>query len=102
MVRKTIALLVVASVVLALPVFAATQSGKTTPHSVSGHLTKWDDATKTFVIKTKSGKGMAFAWDDKTQVVGTAKIGEEATVHYKMVGGKHLADKVEIHAKKGV
>ena len=98
--RKTIALLVVASVALALPVFAATRTGKATLHTVSGQLTKWDDATKTFAIKTKSGKGMAFAWDDKTQLVGTATVGEEATIHYQMVGGKHLAEKVEIHAKK--
>ena len=49
--RKTIALLIVAAIALALPVFAATHTAKATTHTASGQITKWDDATKTFAIK---------------------------------------------------
>lgn len=98
--RKTVALLIVAAVALALPVFAATHTAKATTHIASGQITKWDDTTKSFTIKTKSGREMPFVWDEKTQVVGTATVGGDATVHYKMVEGKRLARKVEIHVKK--
>src|SRR2546422_1005718 len=74
-VRKTIALLVIAAVALALPVFAATRTGKVTPHTVSGQITKWDDAAGTFTLKTRYSKGMNFVWNDKTQIVGTGKVG---------------------------
>jgi hypothetical protein len=100
MMKKLIAVVVVATLALLLPALAvATEKHHSTPH-VSGTITAWDDMAKQGTIKDAAGKETPFGWSEKTTVTGTPMVGEHASVSYtKDKDGKRWATHIKVGAK---
>jgi preprotein translocase subunit YajC len=78
--------LVLVAAFMCRPVFAEDKA----EHAVTGTVTKIDDASKTFVIKTADGTEETFKWTGKSMI----KAGKEGTnfvVHYTEEGSDKTA-----------
>jgi hypothetical protein len=93
--KKFFALAIVAAIVLALPALAGEMKKTDKAEMAKGTISAWDDATKTFKVKEESGTEWTFAMMDKSEVHGTAKVGETVMVKYtKDEAGKMWAHHV--------
>ncbi len=97
MLRKLIAFVAAAAIVLLLPTLAAAKgTKKVTPHA-SGTITAWNEAAKEITVKNSAGKEETFAWNEKTKVMGTPKVGEHVKVAYmKDKDGKMWATAIHV------
>lgn len=50
---------------------------------IKGTILDWNDAAKTFRIKSEGGEEMSFSWNETTQMHGTARVGEKVKVMTK-------------------
>ncbi len=99
MLRKVIALAAAAALILLLPTLAAAKGTKKAAPHASGTITAWNEAAKELTVKNSAGKEETFTWNEKTKVMGTAKVGEHVKVSYtKDTGGKSVATEIHVGA----
>ncbi len=99
MLRKVIALAAAAALVLLLPTLVAAKGTKKAAPHASGIIAAWNETTKEVTVKRSAGKEEIFAWNDKTKVVGTPKVGEHVNVVYmKDKDGKMRATEIHVGA----
>lgn len=65
-------------------------------HEMKGAISTLDDAAKVFKLKDAAGKETEFAWTTATQVHGTLKAGEMATVRYMIKDAKNIATSISV------
>ncbi len=58
---------------------------------IKGTILEWNDAAKTFRIKSEGGEEMSFTWNETTQMHGTARVGEKVKVMTKKGDAKVAA-----------
>ncbi len=89
-----LALSLMGLIAFAAPRPSSTSSKKSTSatHSISGTLVSSTDTS--LVIKTKAGKEMTFAMDQKTSKPAQMKDGDSLTVRYMSENGNDRAVKV--------
>ena len=58
---------------------------------IKGTILDWNDAAKTFRIKSEAGEEMTFTWNETTQMHGTARAGEKVKVMTKQGDSKVAA-----------
>jgi hypothetical protein len=81
---------------------------KPAPLAVTGTVARYDEATRTLTVTTKSGE-KSFVLGDSTKIMASAKTmpvsdlvaGKHIKVTYSDAGGTFTATKVNIQAEKG-
>ena len=84
-----------------LAIAAASDPAKARIHgyAVSGTVISVDEAGKTFVVKSPSGRQTHLIWTDATVVVGgTLAAGQKVTLRYLDRDRKHIATSIRIGA----
>jgi len=95
--RKFLAFAALAAFVICVPALAAQTKPAEKADHAHGTITAWDDASKTFKVKDKSGKESDFSWNDQTKVTGTPKVGEMVSLQYtKDKDGKAWATHITV------
>lgn len=82
-----------------LAIAAASDPGKARVHgyAVSGTVISVDEAGKSFVVKSPSGRQTHLTWTDATVVVGgTIAVGQKVTLRYLDRDRKHVATSIRI------
>ncbi len=98
--KRLAVLLVICAVAFVVPVLAAEKTAKAMHPTMSGEITKWDDASKTFSIKDAKGMEHNFVWNDKTKMEGTPAVGEKVTIHYMKHQDQEMAVNIMVHVAK--
>jgi hypothetical protein len=82
-----------------LAVAAASDPPKARIHgyAASGTVVSVDESSKTFVVKSPSGRQTHLSWTDATVVIGgTIAVGQKVTLRYLDRDRKHIATSVRI------
>jgi hypothetical protein len=78
---------------------AASEPDKAKVHgyAASGTIVSVDEAAKTFVLKSPSGRQTRLSWTDATVVIGgTIAVGQKVTLKYLDRERKHIATSIRI------
>jgi hypothetical protein len=82
---------------LALVIVAPSMVSAKKPAKVSGIIETLNEASKELVVKDSAAQQHIVAWNEKTKLTGTPKVGEYVTVAYKKDGdGKAWAKEITV------
>jgi uncharacterized protein YpmB len=99
--RKLIAFAAIA-LVLILPTLVSAKGTMKTPPHASGTITAWNEAMKEVTVKDSAGQEHMFTWNEKTNVMGTPKVGEHVRVAFtKDKDGKMWATEIHVGVPSG-
>jgi hypothetical protein len=80
---------------------AAPSKAKVHGFALSGTVASVDEAGKTFVVASASGRKTTLAWTPATKVTGgVLKPGEKVTLRYLDKDRKHIATSIQVEAPR--
>jgi hypothetical protein len=84
--KKLIAIALLATVAALVPALAdetRERNAERDARRTRGTVSSWDDASKTFRVKSDTGEEIVLTWNERTQIEGTPRVGTTVRVKFR-------------------